>query len=141
MARCWSQRPAAHSSRRCRRCGCSTESWLLVGCPQGRVQQPQRSGWVRYTSAKARARPRVVVAVHEYLEQNTAVGAVVALSTPSTPTCSWMMWHFVSLPLTMSMTPETPIVLYGAPEDVLMSYRSEGRKIVHNQRNPSIYFF
>ena len=45
-------------------------------CTQGRVQQPQRSGWVLRTSAKARARPRVVVAVHEYLEQNTAVGAV-----------------------------------------------------------------
>ena len=59
--------------------------------------------------------------------------AKVALSTPSTPTCSWMMWHVLSLPLTMSMTPETPIVLNGAPEDVLMSNRSEGRKIGHNQ--------
>ena len=57
---------------------------LLVGglvsdkCTQGHVQQPQRSGLVLRTSAKARARPRVVVAVHEYLEQNTAVGAVWA---------------------------------------------------------------
>ena len=76
MARCWSQRPAAHSSRRCRRSGCSSAGWLSDKSTQGRVQQPQRSGLVLRTSAKARARPRVVVAAYEYLEQNTAVGAV-----------------------------------------------------------------